>query len=132
MNCEVICLCEAITVKNGQLCILHTFSNFLLPEAHCFIRVTVVTVTRFTQDEAGEHMLVFRVHNADGLMMFESAETHLTATFSSDAEQSLACHYYGELDFWAQPGSYEISLWVDGRQLQATILSCQSANNAKI
>lgn len=72
MTVELVALCEAASVKNGSVSLLHTFANVQVQQLPGMVFGCLVATVRFLDDEDGDHRMRWEMIDDDGNKVWES------------------------------------------------------------
>lgn len=120
MTVEIFCLAEAASIKNGQVCVLHTFANYLAPKIPQEIGGCLIAQLRFMHDEEGDHVLQCEMVDADGVVRWESQKAVTTI------QRVSGCQGWPQifiLHTEAYIGQHEIRLKLDGEIVATCLLA---------
>lgn len=131
MTVEIAALCEGASVKNGQVCILHTFSNWQVIHFPANLRGILVAQVRFLDDEEGDHRMYWELNDADGALLWKSEWAVATIKFRG----KMGCQGWPQL--WAMDtliesvGQHELVLKLDEQPVASLLLAISqiSQNN---
>jgi hypothetical protein len=121
MTPEIFCLCEAVTIKHGQLCILHTILNGSFPQAPAFVSVALAAKVRFMHNEEGVHRLETEATNADGAVVWRGEVQEMKVFVDRQEAQYAQTAWQVAAEFW--PGTHEFFLRVDGTVIASALFA---------
>jgi hypothetical protein len=118
MTVEIFCLCEAASIKDASICILHTYANTLTDSQPALVMGCLVAQVRFMHNEEGDHKLQCELVDADGIKRWESAVA-VTSVSKVSGSQGWPQIFIMQAELF--PGQHEIRLKLDN-EIVATCL----------
>jgi hypothetical protein len=114
MTSEIFCICDTATGKNGQLCILHTFNDWISQANPAQINGMAVAQIRCWPEDEGEHTICLKMIDADGE---EAWHTEEAKGYPRVTQWSSAWIVMFGFTPSLPPGQYEVQLIVDGAEM---------------